>query len=120
MVSTVVVDRVQIQQVVANLVRNSLQAMRDQPRREMTIATRGNGEDMLEVTVTDSGPGVEEKFRKKLFEAFQSTKPGGMGLGLSICRSIVEAHGGKVQHEPAFGGGATFSFTVPAALEPVA
>ena len=113
------VDRVQILQVIANLVRNALQAMKDRPRRELKVTTQARLDDFLEIAVTDSGSGVEEQFKGKLFEPFQSTKQEGMGLGLSICETIVESHGGHIKFEPAFGGGSTFSFTIPVAMEAV-
>jgi two-component system sensor kinase FixL len=119
-VSTILADRVAIQQVIANLVRNSLQAMKGSRRRELTIATQGRPDGMVEISVADSGIGVADGFRKNLFQAFQSTRAGGMGLGLSICRSIVEAHGGRLEYEPASGEGATFSFTLPGTSEAAA
>ena len=118
-VASVLVDRIQIQQVMVNLVRNALQAMTESPRRELKVMTRACLDDLLEISVTDSGSGIEGEFRGKLFEPFQSTKPGGMGLGLSICQTIVETHGGRIKFEPAFGGGSTFSFTIPVAMEAV-
>jgi PAS domain S-box-containing protein len=119
-VSTILADRVAIQQVIANLVRNSLQAMKSSRRRELTIATQGRPDNMVEIALTDSGSGVDQGFRKNLFQAFQSTKAKGMGLGLSICRSIVEAHGGRLEYEAADGEGATFRFTIPQAGEAAA
>lgn len=112
-------DRVQIQQVIANLVRNALEAMSSQPRRELTVATTLRDDGHLELTVADSGPGIADALRPSLFEPFLTTKPGGMGLGLSICKAIVEAHGGRIGYAPAQGGGAAFTFTlqVPAAAE---
>jgi PAS domain S-box-containing protein len=117
LVETVLVDRVQIQQVIANLVRNSLQSMGETPRKEINVATRARDDQMLEISVTDSGSEVPDHFREKLFEPFQSTKPGGMGLGLSICRTILETQGGRIGYEPAFGGGSTFSFVIPVAAD---
>jgi two-component system sensor kinase FixL len=113
------VDRVQIQQVIANLVRNALEAMSSQPRRELTVATTVRDDGYLELMVADSGPGIAEELRPRLFEPFLTTKPGGMGLGLSICKSIVEAHGGRIGYSPTQSGGAAFAFTlqVPAAAE---
>jgi two-component system sensor kinase FixL len=107
-----VVDRVQIQQVMSNLVRNALEAMTDSPRRDLTICTNALGR-MLEVMVADTGPGIADRIHGELFHPFISTKPGGMGLGLSICRSIVEAHGGHIEHKPRKGGGSLFRFTLP-------
>lgn len=106
------VDRVQIQQVIANLVRNALEAMSSQTRRELTVATTVRDHGYLELMVADSGPGIAEELRPSLFEPFLTTKPGGMGLGLSICKSIVEAHGGRIGYSPVQGGGATFTFTL--------
>jgi two-component system sensor kinase FixL len=115
----VMVDRVQIQQVIANLVRNALDAMSSQTRRELTVATTARDEGYLELTVADSGPGVADELRPNLFEPFLTTKPGGMGLGLSICKSIVEAHGGRIGYAPSPNGGATFTLTLqtPAATD---
>jgi PAS domain S-box-containing protein len=115
LVPEAVVDRIQIQQVIANLVRNSLQAMKDAPRHELTVATQARPDKLVEIAVTDSGHGVKAAFEQDLFEPFMTTKQHGMGLGLSICRSIVEAHGGDIRYRRASGGGATFSFTIPTA-----
>jgi two-component system sensor kinase FixL len=111
-VPVAVVDRVQIQQVVANLVRNAVEAMRQSGTRELVVSTRAKPEGLIEVGVADTGPGVAENMRETLFEPFKSTKPGGMGLGLSICRSIVEAHGGRIGHAQREGGGSLFGFTL--------
>ena len=108
----VMVDRVQIQQVIANLVRNALEAMNSQSRRDLTVATTAHDDGYLELMVADSGPGVADEMLPNLFEPFLTTKPGGMGLGLSICKSIVEAHGGRIGYAPALNGGATFTFTL--------
>jgi two-component system, LuxR family, sensor kinase FixL len=107
------VDRIQIQQVIMNLVRNSIDAMADHPRRQLTLRSRVNGNGEPEVSVIDSGPGVPEKAAGKLFTPFMTTKSGGTGLGLAICRSIVEAHGGRLWMEPNPKGGAIFRFTLP-------
>ena len=108
------VDRVQIQQVIANLVRNALEAMSSQPRRELTVATTARDPGYLEFVIADSGPGMPDEMLPNLFEPFLTTKPGGMGLGLSICKSIVEAHGGRIGYAPSLDGGATFTFTLQA------
>jgi PAS domain S-box-containing protein len=108
---TVMVDRVQIQQVIANLVRNALESMRSQPRRELTVITTAR-DHHLELTIADNGPGVADELQANLFEPFLTTKAGGMGLGLSICKSIVEAHGGRIGYAPGLNGGATFTFTL--------
>lgn len=108
----VMVDRVQIQQVILNLVRNAIDAMAELPRRELTIATTSSDDGMAMVSVADSGPGVNETAAAKLFQPFVTTKAAGMGVGLSISRTIVEAHGGRIWTEPNPGGGAIFRFTV--------
>lgn len=107
----VIVDRVQIQQVIVNLVRNALDAMIDAPRRQIQVSTSVAG-DMATVTVADTGPGLDEAAAARLFQPFVTTKPHGMGVGLSICRTIVESHGGRIWTEPNPGGGAIFHFTV--------
>ncbi|MBK1660856.1 PAS domain S-box protein [Paracraurococcus ruber] len=115
-VGLAVLDRVQIQQVVVNLVRNAIEAMRDQPGlREqcLTVSVGLNAESQVEVSVTDTGPGMPPENAARLFETFHSSKPGGMGVGLSICRAIVEAHGGRITARPVPGGGMTFAFTLP-------
>lgn len=109
----VAVDRLQIQQVVINLVRNAIDAMAASPKRELSIRTRPTA-DGVEVAVLDSGPGVAPDVEAKLFEPFVTTKADGMGVGLSICRTIVEAHGGRLWHEANPAGGAVFTFTLPA------
>ncbi|MBS0385218.1 MAG: PAS domain S-box protein [Proteobacteria bacterium] len=110
----VIVDRVQIQQVIVNLVRNALDAMQDQDGGRLDVATSVDGE-MATVSVADSGPGIDEQAAMRLFQPFFTTKPNGMGVGLSICRTIVEAHGGRIWTETNPGGGAVFRFTVPLA-----
>ncbi len=111
--STVLADRIQIQQVMVNLVRNAVEAMKGQQRhRILTIsATADNG--MALVRVADTGAGVVPDAEAGLFSPFVSTKDDGMGVGLSICRRIIEAHGGEMSFQPAAGGGAEFRFTLP-------
>jgi two-component system, LuxR family, sensor kinase FixL len=112
----VLIDKVQIQQVLLNLIRNALEAMAHSPRRELTItAVPANG--VVEITVADTGPGLPESARARLFQPFVTTKPGGMGVGLSVCRGIVEAHRGKLTATNAEAGGAVFRFTVPRPTE---
>ncbi|ALL12320.1 PAS domain S-box protein [Caulobacter henricii] len=108
----VLIDRVQIQQVVINLARNAVEAMAgtDQPR--LWLSTQDQGDDLVRVTIADNGPGVSPAIASQLFTAFVSTKVEGMGLGLSICRTIVEANGGRIWHEPRPGGGSQFHFTL--------
>jgi len=107
------VDRIQIQQVLINLIRNAVQAMQDQPRREVTIRTRTVSSELAEVSVADTGSGIPPDVREALFSPFKSTKADGMGIGLSISRTIVEAHGGKIWADDSDGGGAVFRFTLP-------
>ncbi|MEH2488712.1 PAS domain-containing sensor histidine kinase [Bradyrhizobium sp. AZCC 2230] len=109
----VFVNRVQIQQVLINLIRNAFEAMVDQERREITLATTVLGDGWLEVAVSDIGPGIHDDIAGRLFEPFVSNKHNGMGLGLSFSRSIVEAHGGKLTAGQKPGGGSIFRFTVP-------
>jgi two-component system sensor kinase FixL len=107
----VLADRVQVQQVVLNLIRNAIDAMADSPRRELLIATRAEGE-WAAVTVADTGPGISPDVAAQLFQPFVTTKAHGMGVGLSISRTIIEAHGGKLWVEENPGGGAIFHFTL--------
>jgi PAS domain S-box-containing protein len=110
-------DRVQLQQVMLNLIVNALQAMADVPAatRELAICTDLSGPDEVLVTVRDTGPGLAPSIAEHLFAAFYTTKPDGMGMGLSICRSIVEAHGGRMWVSVNVPRGAIFHFTAPAA-----
>jgi two-component system sensor kinase FixL len=108
----VFVDRVQIQQVLVNLLRNAIQATTGATRRAISITTAHRTDDMIEVVITDSGQGIAPDFAARLFEAFASTKAEGMGLGLSISRTIVEAHGGRIWMTNAIGGGSAFHFTL--------
>jgi two-component system sensor kinase FixL len=110
----VLADRVQIQQVVVNLMRNAVEAMDGAARRELSLAT-SVADGFVRLDVADSGHGLSEATRNALFEPFRSSKANGMGLGLSISRSIVEAHGGRIWAEPNPLGGAIFSFTLPQA-----
>lgn len=112
--SEALVDRIQIEQVLFNLVRNAIEAMAASPRRDLTITTTRLNEDQIEICVADTGSGLPASVRAKLFEPFVTTKERGMGVGLSVCRVVVEAHGGKLDVEENPEGGATFCFTVPA------
>jgi two-component system, LuxR family, sensor kinase FixL len=111
----VLVDRVQIQQVLVNLFRNALEAMAHSPRRELVASNVLVADDTIEVTVSDTGHGFHDDVKPNLFQTFFTTKETGMGVGLSISRSIIEAHGGQMSAESNDWGGATFRFTLPAA-----
>jgi len=107
-------DRIQLQQVIINLVVNGVQAMatvRDRARL-LTVRTRRHEADQVLVAVEDAGVGIEPENTSRLFGAFYTTKPTGLGMGLSICRSIVEAHGGRIWASRNAGPGMTFQFTV--------
>ena len=108
----VLIDHVQIQQVVLNLVHNSIDALSGCETRTITVATVPQS-DMVEVVVSDNGPGLPEEVRERVFEPFVSTKPDGIGIGLSICRTIVEAHGGKIAVDAGTKIGTGFRFSVP-------
>lgn len=108
------IDKVQIQQVLLNLTRNAAEAMAGCVRREILIATTRAGE-MIEISVADTGSGLPDTVRARLFEPFVTTKPNGMGVGLSVCRTIVEAHGGTLLAEDGTEGGMVFRLTVPPA-----
>ena len=111
----ILIDKIQIQQVLLNLVRNALEAMSGFERRELCISTELMNERFVLVSVSDSGPGLSEQVSAKLFEPFATTKEDGMGIGLSICRSIVEAHEGKLWAAPNPDGGVIFRFQLPIA-----
>lgn len=106
-------DRVQLQQVVINLLINATQAMADAPVRDLTIRVRQDPATGVVVCVEDTGPGISEQAMDRLFSAFYSTKPDGMGLGLSISRSIIQAHEGRIWASAHPGGGAAFQFALP-------
>ena len=109
----VLIDRIQVQQVVLNLIRNGIEAMQGVTRRELLIATGQADGQMVRVTIKDSGPGLAPEVAEQLFQPFITTKEKGMGLGLSICRSIIDSHGGKIWATPNPSGGVTFAFTLP-------
>ena len=94
--------------------RNSIEAMAESKRRELDITTALLDDETVEIAVVDSGPGLARELTGRIFEPFVSTKPTGMGLGLSICRSIVKSHGGRLTSEANPGGGAVFRFTLDA------
>jgi two-component system sensor kinase FixL len=118
-VSDAIIDRIEIQQVLVNLMRNAVEAMQGSPRRELVVSTNRDNEDFVSVSVSDTGPGLAPEVAKRLFQPFVSTKAQGMGMGLNICRTIIEAHGGRLWADSNPGGGTTFRFRVPMQHEDV-
>jgi two-component system, LuxR family, sensor kinase FixL len=110
----VLADKIQIQQVILNLVRNAIEAMQETTRRELTIATVEQPDGMAEISIADTGPGIAPEIALQLFQPFVTTKTQGMGVGLSISRTIVEAHGGRLWAEPNPSGGTIFGLTLRA------
>ena len=108
----ILVDKVQIQQVLVNLVRNAIDAMEASARKVLSIRVAESG-GMVEVSVSDTGSGLSPDIADRLFEPFATTKSQGMGIGLSVCRTIIEAHGGRIWAEPGSAGGTTFRFAIP-------
>lgn len=109
----VIADRIQIQQVLTNLIRNAIEAMRDSETRELIVRTLQQDENTIAVVVEDTGPGIAEEIAGELFKPFTTTKAGGMGIGLSISKRIVESHGGVMTVASNATGGASFRFTLP-------
>jgi two-component system sensor kinase FixL len=110
----VLVDRVQIQQVMLNLIRNAIEAMEHSERKELLLSTEAIDDNMIAVRVADTGPGISMEIASQLFQPFVTTKPQGMGVGLSISRTIIESHGGQISAHPNPGGGTIFRFTLRA------
>ncbi|MBA2918278.1 MULTISPECIES: sensor histidine kinase [Sphingomonas] len=113
-------DRIQIRQVLINLIRNAVAAMEDLPRRIITVGASPGAPGYCEVSVSDTGPGIPPEAVPRLFETLYTTRPNGMGVGLPICRMIVEAHGGSIWTDTDAGPGATMRFTLPTARAPEA
>lgn len=112
-VETVMVDRVQIHQVLINLMRNAMEAMRDVEKREINLTVAPDGPERISVSVCDTGHGISDEVAAELFKPFLTTKPGGMGIGLSISKRIVEAHRGTLTMRQRPEGGTVFCFTLP-------
>lgn len=113
----VLADKVQVQQVLLNLIRNAMEAMEDAQSRELVVATSLTKDNFVEISVSDTGTGIAPEITEQLFQPFVTTKRQGMGVGLSISRTIIEAHGGSIAPRPNPGGGTIFSFTLPAVNE---
>jgi len=109
----VLIDRIQIQQVFINLIRNAIEALQSVERRELTISTAADNPGFVSVTVRDTGPGLPPQVRERLFQPFTSTKEKGLGIGLTICQSIIDAHGGNITLLADEEAGAAFRFRLP-------
>jgi two-component system, LuxR family, sensor kinase FixL len=116
-VGPVLVEKVQIQQVLLNLIRNAVEAMHGCERKELVVNTALSEDGMVEVSVIDTGCGLAEEIVPRLFQPFVTTKPAGMGVGLSISKRIIEAHGGEMWAEPNPAGGTLFRFTLEPSSE---
>jgi two-component system sensor kinase FixL len=111
----VLVDKVQVQQVLLNLIRNAVEAMAESERRVLTVSSAPAGDGKVEIRVSDTGSGLSPEVAARLFQPFVTSKPQGMGVGLSICRTIVEAQGGQIWASANAGGGTVFHVTIPLA-----
>jgi two-component system, LuxR family, sensor kinase FixL len=107
----IIADKVQIQQVILNLIRNAIEAMEQSETRDLTVSSQSQG-DLVTVSIADTGSGISDEVAAHLFQPFITSKAQGMGVGLSISRTIIEAHGGQITAEPKPGGGTIFSFTL--------
>jgi two-component system sensor kinase FixL len=106
------IDKVQVHQVIFNLMRNAIEAMEGQSEVELAVITRPVEGGMIEISIADRGPGLPDEVREKLFQPFVTTKSNGMGIGLSVCHAIIQTHGGRLWAEDNPGGGTVFRFTV--------
>jgi two-component system sensor kinase FixL len=106
------IDRIVVRQVLFNLMRNSFEAMQDQPRRELTISAKEAAAGMVEISVADTGPGLSDEVRRKLFQPFATTTTEGIGVGLSVCQLVVKRHGGRLWADDSLGCGTVFRFTI--------
>ena len=113
----VLADKVQIQQVLLNLMRNAIEAMEESNKRELIVSTALTSEDLVAISVSDTGTGISPEISAQLFQPFVTTKRHGMGVGLSISRTIIEAHGGSIVPLPNPDGGTVFCFTLPAVTQ---
>jgi C4-dicarboxylate-specific signal transduction histidine kinase len=109
---------VQIQQVLFNLIHNAVEAFADskEARRQVIVRTKRATPDKIEISVADNGPGIDPAVSGRIFEPFCTTKPEGAGLGLAVSRSIIQAHGGKLEHRRNHPAGACFFFLLPAII----
>jgi two-component system sensor kinase FixL len=115
--TTVIADKVQVQQVLLNLIRNAMEAMAETTQRDLHITTAPAADGLIQVSVADSGSGISPDILGQLFRPFVTSKAQGMGVGLSVSRTIIEAHGGRLWAEPNPAGGTIFFFTLRAAAE---
>ena len=116
---SVLVDKVQIQQVLINLIRNGIEAMQTVTTRRLSVRSVVIDQNLAQVTIADTGPGLPKEVADRLFQPFITTKEHGMGIGLTICQAIVEAHGGRIWFEPNPGGGISFHFQLPLSAQSV-